>query len=247
MVMDLRLIFDGKNRAHWNMALDESLLIHLRDYGPTLRFYGWSPAAISIGYFQSLEENVNIERAREMGVDVVRRITGGGAVYHKWEVTYSIVLYPPPGKILDSYRMIERGIIEGLKELGIEAQYSGINDIVVNGRKISGNAQTRKYGGLLQHGTILMDVDVDEMFSLLKVPQEKMRDKIIKGVKERVISLRHLNLDVEFEELQKILARGFERALGMKLYEEKIDEEILNLAKELGVKKYGNRAWNYRR
>ncbi|MCD6275845.1 MAG: lipoate--protein ligase family protein, partial [Thermoplasmata archaeon] len=96
--MELRVIFDGKNKAAWNMALDESLLYHLKEVGPTLRLYGWAPPAVSIGYFQSMEEEVNVEKAREMGVDVIRRITGGGAVYHKYELTYSIVMPPPPGK-----------------------------------------------------------------------------------------------------------------------------------------------------
>ncbi len=245
--MKLRVIFDGRHKAAWNMGLDEALLMHLDEFGPTLRFYGWEPAAVSIGYFQSMEEEVDVDKARELGVDVVRRITGGGAVYHKYELTYSIVIPPPPGKILDSYRIVERGIVEALKSLGVNAEMSGINDIVVKGKKISGNAQTRKYGGMLQHGTILMDVDVDEMFSLLKVPQEKMRDKIVKNVKERVTSLRHLGVDVDFEELQKVMAEGFSKALDAELYEEKPPEEVLSQAKELEVKKYGSREWNFKR
>ncbi len=245
--MKLRVIFDTKHRAAWNMGLDESLLMHLDKIGPTLRFYGWEPPAVSIGYFQSMEEEVDIHKAHEMGVDLVRRITGGGAVYHKYELTYSIVIPPPPGKILSSYRFVERGIVEALKSLGIEAEMSGINDIVVSGRKISGNAQTRKYGGMLQHGTILMDVDVDEMFSLLKVPQEKMRDKIVKSVKERVTSLHHLGVDVEFDELQKIMAEGFGKALDAELYEDELPKEVLSKAKELEVEKYGSREWNFKR
>ncbi len=245
--MELRVIFDNKHKAFWNMALDESLLMHLKDIGPTLRLYGWNPAAISIGYFQSLEEEVNVEKAREKGVDLVRRITGGGAVYHKWELTYSIVLPPPKGKILDSYKLIEKGLIESFKILGIEAKYSGINDIEVQGKKISGNAQTRKYGGLLQHGTILMDVDVEEMFSLLKVPNEKLKDKMIKSVKERVTSLSSLGIDVDFQELQNIVAEGFKKALGARLYEEELSGEIIKKAKELEVNKYATREWLYRR
>ncbi len=245
--MEMRVIFDGKNRSAWNMALDESLLKNLNDIGPTLRLYGWKTAAISIGYFQSLEDEVNVERARDMHVDIVRRITGGGAVYHKWEVTYSITMLPPPGSILDSYKMIERGIIEAFKKIGINAQYSGVNDISVNGKKISGNAQTRKYGGLLQHGTILMDVNVEEMFSLLKVPNEKIRDKMINNVKERVTSLKNLGKNLEFKELQKILVEGFKKALGANLYEDTLPNEIIEYAKELEVKKYAAREWLYRR
>jgi len=245
--MQLRVIFDKKNKAYWNMALDESLLIHLNDIGPTLRLYGWNPAAISIGYFQSLEEEVDVERAKDLGVDLVRRITGGGAVYHKWELTYSIVLPPPKGKILDSYRLIEKGLIEAFKSLGIEAKYSGINDIEVQGKKISGNAQTRKYGGLLQHGTILIDVDIEEMFTLLKVPNEKIRDKMIKSVKDRVTSLRALGIEMDFQELQKIVAEGFKKVLDAELYEEKLNKDVIKKAKELEVHKYASREWLYRR
>ncbi|RKX39479.1 MAG: lipoate--protein ligase family protein [Thermotogae bacterium] len=244
--MELRVIFDGKNKAAWNMALDESLLYHLKEVGPTLRLYGWLPPAVSIGYFQSMEE-VNVEKAREMGVDVIRRITGGGAVYHKYELTYSIVMPPPPGKILESYRIIEKGIIEALNMIGVKAEMSGINDIIVEGKKISGNAQTRKYGGLLQHGTLLIDVDVDEMFTLLKVPQEKMRDKIIKSVKERVTSLHNLGKKVNFEELQKFMAEGFAKALNAHLYEENLSQKVLSYAKHLEVNKYATREWNFKR
>jgi len=245
--MELRVIFDGKNKAAWNMALDESLLYHLKEVGPTLRLYGWAPPAVSIGYFQSMEEEVNVEKAREMGVDVIRRITGGGAVYHKYELTYSIVMPPPPGKILESYRIIERGIVEALNMIGVKAEMSGINDIIVEGKKISGNAQTRKYGGLLQHGTLLIDVDVDEMFTLLKVPQEKMRDKIIKSVKERVTSLHNIGKKVNFEELQKFMAEGFAKALNAHLYEENLSQKVLSYAKHLEVNKYATREWNFKR
>ncbi len=245
--MDLRVIFDKKERGTWNMALDESLLFHLRDIGPTLRVYGWSPPAVSIGYFQSVEEEIDIKKADELGVDIVRRVTGGGAVYHKWEVTYSITLPPPPGPILESYKTIERGIIEALRSLGLNARYSGTNDISVNGKKISGNAQTRKYGGLLQHGTILINVDLEEMFSILKVPTEKIRDKLIKNARERVTSLVDQGVNIEFEELQKTLVDGFKKALGMRIYEENIPREIIKKAEELEVKKYATREWTYRR
>ena len=245
--MELRVIYDRKNRAYWNMAFDESLLMNLEELGPTLRVYGWNPPAVSIGYFQSMEEEVDVKAANELGVDLVRRITGGGAVYHKWEVTYSIVLPPMGGRVLDSYRVINKGIVNALQKIGLNAKYSGINDVAVNNRKISGNAQTRKYGGLLQHGTVLMDVDVDEMFRILKVPEEKLKDKTVENVKHHVTSLRHLGVNVEFEEMQKYLVEGFAEALNAKTYEEEIPSYIFDLAKKLEVEKYATYAWNFRR
>ena len=245
--MELRVIFDTKNRAYWNMALDESLLMNLQEIGPTLRVYGWEKPAVSIGYFQSMEEEVNVEVAREKGIDLVRRITGGGAVYHKWEVTYSIILPPFRGRILDSYRVINKGIVNALRKMGVDAKHHGINDVIVNNRKISGNAQTRKYGGLLQHGTVLMDVDVDEMFKVLRVPEEKLRDKTIENVKHRVTSLKHLGIEITFEEVQKYLVDGFIETFNAHVNEEKIPDYVYDLAKKLEVEKYATYEWNFRR
>ncbi len=245
--MEFRVIFDGYSKATRNMAIDEALLRMVGEVGPTLRFYGWRPYAVTIGYFQSIEEEVDLNVARSLGVDVVRRITGGGAVYHKWELTYSIAMPVPSIGVMESYRWIEKGIVESLKSLGLDAQLSGINDVVVNGRKISGNAQTRRFGGLLQHGTILMDLDVEEMFTLLKVPREKISDKMIRDVKKRVVSLKDLGIDVEFEELQKIFAEGFSKALGIHLYEENVPNEVMKLADTIEVERYARREWNHRR
>ncbi len=245
--MELRVIFDTKNRAYWNMALDESLLMNLQEIGPTLRVYGWEKPAVSIGYFQSMEEEVDVKIARELGVDLVRRITGGGAVYHKWEVTYSIVLPPFKGRILDSYKIINKGIVNALQKLGLDAKHHGINDVIVRDKKISGNAQTRKYGGLLQHGTLLMDVNVDEMFKVLRVPEEKLRDKAIENVKHRVTSLKHLGVEITFDEMQKYLVEGFAEALNAKTYEEKTPSDVYGLAKKLEVEKYATYEWNFRR
>ncbi len=245
--MELRVIYDDRHRAYWNMGFDESLLVHLSEIGPTLRVYGWNPPAVSIGYFQSMEEEVNVSRAKELGVDLVRRITGGGAVYHKYEVTYSIILPNIKGRILDSYHLLDTGVINALKSLGLDAKQAGINDVVVNGRKISGNAQTRKYGGLLQHGTLLIEVHPEEMFDILRVPDEKLRDKAISSVKQRVTSLREQGVDVDFEELKKYLVQGFKDALNAKLYEDTLDKKIYDYAHKLEVEKYGTDEWNFKR
>ncbi|HID25146.1 MAG TPA: lipoate--protein ligase family protein, partial [Thermoplasmata archaeon] len=180
-----RLLSTGLNNAFVNMAVDKAVLV-ANSKGlvpPTVRFYGWKPAAISIGYFQSLEEEVNLDVCKKLGVDYVRRITGGGAVFHEHELTYSIVIpesHPDiRGSLMESYGRICGALVKGLKQLGIESKYMPINDIVVNGRKISGSAHTRKNHTVLQHGTILLDVDVDKMFTLLRVPNEKIKDKFI--------------------------------------------------------------------
>jgi lipoate---protein ligase len=101
-------------------------------------------------------------------------MTGGGAVLHDSELTYSFITREYPQNILESYRMICDPIINCLVNLGFnEVKFAALNDVVVDGKKVSGNAQTRKEGILLQHGTILLDVDPEKMFTLLKVPKKR--------------------------------------------------------------------------
>jgi lipoate-protein ligase A len=235
------------------MGLDEALLNSVAEGRslPTLRFYGWEPPAVSIGYFQGLHEEVDVDACRAAGVDVVRRITGGGAVFHHYEVTYSIVLplshQLARPNILDSYRLLLGGIIDGLALLGIEAEFAPINDIVTGGKKISGNAQTRKRGCILQHGTILLDVEADLMFSLLKVPQEKAKGKLIEDVKQRVTSVRHFFKNRSqtpiFEETVDALKQGFASALELSLVSSRPDEAELAEARRLADEKFGSLHW----
>lgn len=205
-----RLLPFSVQSAATNMATDEAILQHVSrgDSLPTIRFYGWVPSAVSIGYFQSLQKEVRLDVCQSRGVDVVRRLTGGGAVYHDTtgEITYSIIApesFFSKG-ILESYHEIEQPILDALQKMNIAADFSGINDLVASGKKISGNAQTRREGVLLQHGTILYDVNVDTMFDVLNVGEEKIRDKFITNVKERVTSLKSLGAPGKDECLHQI-------------------------------------------
>jgi lipoate-protein ligase A len=252
--MNLRFLETGAGRAAFNMGLDEAILEAVADGAspPTLRLYTWNPPAISIGYFQGMREEIDLDACARLGVEAVRRATGGGAVLHDAEVTYSIVvpegheLAPPD--ILESYRKICAGLIEGLSILGVRAEFAPINDLVVDGRKISGNAQTRKKGCLLQHGTILLDVDFEKMFSLLLVPQEKLKGKLITAAKERVAGLRQiLGRRVDPEEASAALAGGFAKAWGSELREGAPTARELARAGELDREKYSTEAWKMRR
>lgn len=211
----------GDGDAYWNMAFDEAMLT-LRAEGKvpdTLRVYTWKPSAVSIGYFQSLEQEVDLEACRTLGVDVVRRITGGGAVYHECggELTYSLVAAEETLRskrsfedIQGSYRVICEALIEGLRKIGINAEFKPINDIVVNGKKISGNAQTRRRGVILQHGTILLRTDIPTMFRVLKVGVEKISDKAIRAVEDRVTTIyREVSRSISMEDIKEALRRGF--------------------------------------
>src|SRR4030042_3608724 len=159
-----RLLKTQNNSAFANMAIDRAVLVESSKakVPPTVRFYTWKPPAISIGYFQSLKDEIDIDACKDLGVEFVRRITGGGAVFHDKELTYSIVIPESnpkvPKNILESDRRMCGAVIKGLKQLWIESKYAPINDIIVNNKKISGNAQTRKLKTVLKHGTILIDV-----------------------------------------------------------------------------------------
>ncbi len=245
-----RLLETGHKKAAWNMALDQAILesVVAQKAPPTLRLYGWDPHAVSIGYFQSLEDEVDLARCNEAGVDVVRRITGGGAVFHQSEVTYSVStrLDSPimPSNVLESYKVILAGLIKGLEWLGIEASFAPLNDVIAAGKKISGSAQTRRGGGLLQHGTLLMNLDVDLMFSLLKVPEEKMRDKLIATAKERVTSVYHLlGGGIGFNDAAQALQRGFSTALGVTLESAEPTEWELERAIQIRKERFESADW----
>jgi lipoate-protein ligase A len=249
-----RLLQTGFNTAFSNMAIDKAILVANSEgkVPPTVRFYGWCPPAISIGYFQSLTDEIDILACKKFGIDYVRRITGGGAVFHERELTYSIVIpesHPEiPKNIMKSYGRICGAVMKGLRYLGIESEYIPINDIVAGGRKISGNAQTRKIATVLQHGTVLMDVDVDKMFSVLKVPNEKIKDKLIADVKQRVTSMKHLlGKKINFEEVASAMKKGFEEEFQVELIEEQLSEEELALAKKFEKECFSVKEWNYRR
>lgn len=251
-----RLLDTGLNDAFYNMALDEAIVIaRSKNLVPnTIRFFRWSPSAVSIGYFQSMEEEIDIKACDEMGIDYIRRRTGGGAVYHdtEGELTYSIIVDENHRLISrdfqETYQTLCSGLVLGLRQLGVPVEFKPINDIIVHGKKISGNAQTRGMNVVHQHGTILRKVDPALMFRVLKVPSEKIRDKLIKSVEERVTSINDvLGRNVSFRELKDALIKGFEDSFNIELMPGGITDFEEDLAQRLKVEKYANRKWNFRR
>jgi len=235
--------------AFTNMALDEAIMAGVRNgiSQPTIRFYGWEPSAVSIGVFQGVNNEVNLETTKKVGVDVVRRLTGGGAVYHDkfGEVTYSLIapLNYFPTNIIESYRVICDDIVFAFQQLGINATFAPINDILVNDQKISGNAQTRRNGVLLQHGTILYSVDVETMFSLLNVSEQKISDKLIKSVQKRVTSVKDQS-GASMEALKDALILGFQRNRNVEFGDYSNIEK--QRAGELVDERFNNDSWTFR-
>jgi lipoate-protein ligase A len=252
-----RLLKTGFHTGAYNMGLDEALLeaAAQKSSPPVLRFYGWKPDTVSIGYFQRLEEEVDQDACVRRGIDVVRRISGGGAVFHHAELTYSVIMpldHPLAGSsIRESYPILCAGIIRGLELLGVPAVFAPINDVLAGGRKVSGSAQTRRRDCVLQHGTILLDLDVQLMFEALKVPLVKIKDKAIQNVKDRVTSLTALlGRPVGYEEAETSLIAGFKGALSLNFEDpqgSKVTEAESSRAQELADAKFASPGWLYGR
>ncbi len=247
--MEWRLLPLRVDDAFTSMAIDEALLkLNAEGKSPnTIRFWRWLPSTVSIGCFQSVEREVDLEVAKRYGVDVVRRITGGGAVFHDHggELTYSVVCKQGdvPGDIIESYRLICGGLARGFERLGLRAEFKPVNDVLGNGKKISGSAQTRRWGSVLQHGTVLIAPDVRRMFELLKVSPEKISDKFIASVFERVTTIeRELGRKPSFEEVREAMSEGFRKSLDVELVENKLTNKEVKLAQNLRPK-YASEEW----
>lgn len=251
--MRLRVIIDTEGRSvYWQMAIDEALLkLRMEDRIPdTLRIYRFKPSAVTIGYFQAIRESVNLDYLLENRIDFTRRITGGGAVFHdtNGELTYGIVMkiHGELVDVLDSYRVICGGLVYALRELGVEASFVPINDVVVNGRKISGSAQTRRRDTLLQHGTLMYATDIDTLEKALIVPRVKLESKGVKTIRDRVITLKDVIGHMDVDKLVSALINGFSRSLGREYYIDEYREIELKTAEDL-VSKYQDPSWIYKR
>jgi lipoate-protein ligase A len=243
--------------AYTNMAIDEAICRE-RSQGRspnTIRLYRWKPSAVSIGYFQLVDQEVDVDACKRLGVDIVRRMTGGGAVYHAYEgeVTYSIIVNENhdrmPKDIIKSYELICGGIVDALRGLGMQtATFRPVNDIDVNGKKISGNAQTRRWGVVVQHGTVLVDTDIRTMFTVLKVSKEKISDKLIKSVEDRVTTIqREIGRRVSFEEVADALKAALPKVFDVEATPSSLTVEEKDLAERLKREKYNTHGWLYDR
>ncbi|HNU35562.1 MAG TPA: biotin/lipoate A/B protein ligase family protein [Methanomassiliicoccales archaeon] len=243
-----RVLRYEKGNAAYNMALDEAIAeaVAFRVAGPTMRFYGWEPAAVSIGRFQKLDEVVDMQECERLGVEVVRRSTGGGAVFHDQEITYSVICPEDmmPADINSAYQEIGGWIVNALKLIGIEGTFEPINDVLVKGRKISGSAQSRRKGIFVQHGTLIYDLDRAKMFSVLKVPKDKLESQSIGDPAERVTSVREQR-KVPWEYMAAAMANAF--IMNREWYSGDITTDELTRAEVIAKLRYANRDWTFER
>ncbi|MGQ9529907.1 MAG: lipoate--protein ligase family protein [Candidatus Bathycorpusculaceae bacterium] len=246
------------HNAYMNMAIDEAILTaRIQNLAPnTIRFYRWKPSAVSIGKFQDIQNEVNIENCRKHGVDIVRRITGGGTVYHdsEGEITYSVIADKKDLKakdITEVYAKIYSGITEALNILGIKADFNQGNtktcpNLTVNGKKISGSAQAHKSGVVLQHGTLLLSIDLEKMFTLIRVPWAKTCMEIVNVAKNKITSIRdELGKEITEEEVTKALTEGFKKALNIQLTNGKLTHHEWEHTQKLYKEKYITEKWNF--
>ncbi len=253
------------------MALDEALMMQLPSSGlPVLRFYRWRSPCLTVGYFQSVPRDIDRERCRESGIPVVRRPTGGRAIFHDQELTYSLAaLESDPlfeGGILRSYARVSRGLVAGLRSLGVPAEaipprrrplpdkspacFDAIAgyEVAVEGRKLVGSAQVRRGGVALQQGSILLRVEPEKLFRLLRYADEGSRRRLEASFSRWVASLDQV-MD-GLPSVRLLLAafqRGFRQALGVELVRSQPSPEERASARRLVREKYGQPHWNLMR
>lgn len=270
-------INSGKCSPSYNMALDEALLEwHSRgEIGPVLRFYEWEPATLSIGYFQSVEKEIDMDAVEKHGLGFVRRPTGGRGVLHEHELTYSVIVteeYPGmPETVTEAYRVISGGLLEGFRNLGLHAEFSlpaskeqsdnlkkpksavcfdapSWYELVVEGKKVAGSAQTRQKGVILQHGAILLGLDEDKLVSLFKFPSEEIRKRMRDALPEKAVAIDRLtDRDISVDECVEAFAKGFETALDIVLQPIELTEEQLLYVEEIEQRKYANKDWTFKK
>jgi len=234
-----RLLDTGHLSAAENMAIDEVILeCRAENLIPnTMRFLQFDPPAVLVGYHQGVEQEVRLDFTNSHGIEVNRRLTGGGAIYFDkpalgWEIIASkdSVSHSRPEEI---FPVMCEGAVNALNELGVKAEFRSKNDIEVNGRKISGTGGTERGQAFLFQGTLLTDFDVEGMVRALRIPVDKLKDKELKSAKDRVTCLKwELGLLPGYQEIKDALRRGFEEALGIKLVEGELTREEKALLKK---------------
>ncbi len=269
--MKWRVLGVQEYTAAENMAMDEAIL-NSYVHGitpPTIRFYTWKPAGMSLGYFQRADAELDILACAEQGIDVVRRLTGGRAVLHDCELTYSIVVGEDyadmPKTVTASYARLTKGILSALQGMGVNAEmaiplqaYGNAGakrktsaacfdapahyELTVDRKKLVGSAQVRRNGVILQHGSLLLDFDAHKTVGVLR----EKSNALLEILQAKVTSLKGLQIDCPLEDLQKNILQGFEQELGIETYYGELSSQELELIPTL-VEKYRSVDWNKKR
>ncbi|MGL5757052.1 MAG: lipoate--protein ligase family protein [Paraclostridium sp.] len=264
-----------KNKAYngaMNMAIDEALMISYKDKKskPTLRFYTWKPNCLTIGYFQNLKKEVDLEKCKKLNIDCVRRATGGRAVLHQSELTYSIVVGEDnelmDKSINESYRFISQGISKGLELEGIKidklSQGERISreklsaacfnahasyEITMNNKKIVGSAQHRKDGVILQHGSIVLKFNVNDLYEVIKTKSVELKERAKKFTISKASGIENeIGKSIDILSLEKSIIKGIEESFNVEFEEGHLSDYELDLANKLYYKYSSNEYINKR-
>src|SRR3989475_5172238 len=259
-----RLLVAAPAGGAWNMAVDEVLLdgVAAGATPPTLRFYAWTPPCLSLGYFQPFDV-VDLDGCRALGVEVVRRPTGGRAILHDRELTYSVALPASllghDGGVLPSYHRLSLALQEGLRRLGVPAALApesptgsvehgpvcfdrpSAHEILLHGRKLVGSAQMRRGGGLLQHGSILIEPRMDTLLACL----HRTDGQGSRGLEEGVAGLGELGV-TDVGPIASAVGAAFAAGFGVRLVEAPLRPEEEEAARALAQSKYQSARWTER-
>ncbi len=259
-------------RGAWNMAVDEAILeaVGHNEAIPTLRLYSWQPPCLSLGYAQP-STDVDTERLAAYGWDLVRRPTGGRAILHTDELTYSVIgpQNEPrlKGDVLESYQRLSAALLAALRLLGLPAQAQPLSpqiragdskgpvcfevpsnyEITVDGKKLIGSAQARRRAGVLQHGSLPLWGDLRRITQALCFETEQKRELAAARLLTRATTVENvLGYRIDWDTAASAMAAAFEKELILKLQPAALTPKELQLAEELVREKYGNKEWTER-
>lgn len=270
-----RVMDSGAGSAAWNMALDEALLTLAGrgDAPPALRFFSWEEPSLSIGSFQKTDE-LDMERVMREQVPFVRRPTGGRAVLHGAELTYSVACPIPspyfPSDLMGSYKTIGACFLRGLGLLGVDAALVPVSknpdrkkagpmrggnplcfsspswyEVLLGGKKLIGSAQRRLKDSFLQQGSLLIGLDIPGLLSFMTFPDDAARDSAHRALSGKMTALNaHLSSNINIRDLKAALIKGFAGELGAEFVESGPTEEEMELAVKLLHEKYATEKWN---
>jgi len=267
-----RLILSPPARGSWNMAVDEGML-EKNNTGrnlPTLRLYAWEPTCLSLGYAQP-RGDVNFEKLHDLGWNIVRRPTGGKAILHKNELTYSVIASASEprlqGSVIDSYKYLSMALLRALEQLGASAQAAELikpsNDqrtqnpvcfevpsnyeITVKGKKLIGSAQARRREGILQHGSLPLFGDITDILNVLSFSNTEEKSEASHRLSKRATSLESvLSRKVTWGEAAHEFINAFQEVLNIELEPGELSRSEKERATELEKNKYRNPEWTHR-
>lgn len=265
-----RLVLSPPDRGAWNMAVDEAILEHIRrgESLPTLRLYAWDPACLSLGHAQPFGD-VDTARLRERGWEVVRRATGGRAILHTDELTYSVTGSAGEpvlaGGVLESYNRLAQALLLAVKNLGLPVEMKegkadgnaqpnpvcfevpSTYEITVAGKKLIGSAQARKQEGVLQHGSLPLTGDLTRICQALTFETEAAREDAARRLLTRATTVESaLGRTIGWETAAQAFVEAFEAQLGLCFERGELSQSEVKRAEELVREKYAHPSWTER-